>query len=121
MKGNNGFGEASARYRYGGNGKVLAIYNNDCGKSLTSYGNIDHGKVLLDIVMSAMEAKVLLGVAVVATPTTHLLPLKERATKVVQRCTVARSVRTHSSAHPRHREATLLVITGSYRRRARQS
>jgi hypothetical protein len=78
-------------------------------------------KVLLAIVMSATEAKVLLGVAVVATPTTHLLPLEVRATKVVARCTVALSVRTCSSPHPRRREAILLMVIGSCTRRARQN
>ena len=58
-------------------------------------------KVLLAIAMPAMEAKVLLDVAVVATPTTHLLLLEVRATKVVPRCTIALSVRTHSSPHPK--------------------
>jgi hypothetical protein len=78
-------------------------------------------KVLLAIAMLAMETKVLLDVAVAATPTTHLLPLEVRATKAVLRCTVALSVRTRSSPHPRHWEATLLIITESWRRRARQS
>jgi hypothetical protein len=50
---------------------------------------------------------------VAATPTTHLLPLEVRATKAMARCTVALSVRTRSSPHPRRREAILLVITGS--------
>jgi hypothetical protein len=77
-------------------------------------------KVLLAIVKSAMEAKVLLGVPVAATPTTHLLPLEVRATNIVARCTVALSARTRSSPHPRHREAILLMVTGSWRRRARQ-
>jgi len=76
--------------------------------------------VWLAIAMSAMEAKVL-GVAVAATRTTHLPPLKVRATKVVARCTVALSVRTCSSSHPRHREATLLNVIESCRRRGRQS
>jgi hypothetical protein len=78
-------------------------------------------KVLLDIAMPAMEAKVLLDVAVVATPTTNLLPLEVGATKAVPRCTVALSVRTRSLPHPRLGEATLLIITESWRRRARQS
>ena len=30
--------------RYGGNGKVVARYNNDCGTSITGYGNVDYGK-----------------------------------------------------------------------------
>jgi len=77
--------------------------------------------VLLAIAMPAMEAKVLLDVAVAATPTTHLLLLEVRATKVVPRCTVALSVTTHFSLHPRRWEATLLIITESWRRRARQS
>ena len=55
--------------------------------------------VLLAIAMPAMEAKVLLDVAVAATPTTHLLPLEVRATKAVPRCIVALSVRTRSSPH----------------------
>jgi hypothetical protein len=76
--------------------------------------------VLLATSMSAMEAKVLFGVAVVATPTTHLLPLEVMATKLVARCTIALIVRTPSSLHPRGREATLLV-TRSWRRRARLS
>jgi hypothetical protein len=41
-------------------------------------------KVLLAIAMPAMEANVLMVVAVVATPTTHLLPLEVRATKACQ-------------------------------------
>jgi hypothetical protein len=76
-------------------------------------------KVSLAIAMLAMEAMVLMGVAVAATPTTHLLPLEVRATKVVARCIVDLSVRPRSSPHPRRREATLLVITGSWRRRTR--
>jgi hypothetical protein len=76
-------------------------------------------KVLLAIVMSAMEAKVLLGVAVAATPVTHLLPLEVRATKDVARCTDSLSVRTCSSPHPRRREAILVIVTGSWRRRRR--
>ena len=78
-------------------------------------------KVLLAIAMLDMEAKVLLGVAVAATPTTNLLPLEVRATKAVPRCTVALSVTTHFPLHPRRWEATLLIITESWRRRARQS
>jgi len=78
-------------------------------------------KGLLAMVMSAMEAKVLLDVAVVGTPTTHLLPLEVRATKLVPRCTIALSVRTRSSPQPRRRVATLLIITESWRRRAWQS
>jgi hypothetical protein len=78
-------------------------------------------KVLLDIAMPAMEAKVLLDVAVAVTPTTNLLPLEVGATKAVPRCTVTLSVRTHSLPHPRLGEATLLIITESWRRRARQS
>ena len=58
-------------------------------------------KVLLAITMPAMEAKVLLDVVVAATPTTHLLPLEVRATKLVPRCTIALSVRTRSSPHPK--------------------
>jgi hypothetical protein len=68
--------------------------------------------VLLAIAMLAIEA---------ATPTTHLLPLKVRRTKVVERCTVSLNVRTSSSPHPSYREATLLVVTGSWRRRTWQS
>jgi hypothetical protein len=78
-------------------------------------------KVLLAIVMPAMEAKVLLGVTVVATPVTHLLPLEVIATKVVARRTVSLSVRTHSSPHPKCWEAILLIITGSWIRRTRRS
>jgi hypothetical protein len=78
-------------------------------------------KVLPAIAMLAMKAKVLLDVAVAATPTTHLLPLEVRATKAVPRCTVALSVRTHSSPQRRRGVATLLIITESWRRRARQS
>jgi hypothetical protein len=44
MKGNNGTSESGACYRYGGNGKVVARYNNSCGKSLAGYGNLDYGK-----------------------------------------------------------------------------
>jgi hypothetical protein len=77
-------------------------------------------KVLPAIAMPTMEAKVLLDVAVAATPTTHLLPRDVRATKVVPRCTIALSVRTRSSPYPRRWEATLLIITESWRRRARQ-
>ena len=77
--------------------------------------------VLLAIAMPAMEAKVLLDVVVAATPTTHLLPLEVRATKAVPRCIVSLSVRTRSPLHPRRGEATLLIITESWRRRARQS
>jgi len=76
--------------------------------------------VLLAIAMPAMEAKVLLDVAVAATPTTHLLPLEVRATKAVPSYTVALSVRTRSSPHPRCWEATLLIIIESWRRRERQ-
>ena len=76
---------------------------------------------LLAMAMPAMEAKVLLDVAVAATPTTHLLPLEVRATKFVPRHIVALSVRTRSSPQPRRGVATLLIITESWRRRARQS
>lgn len=44
VKGNNDSSEAGARYRYGGNGKVVARYNNGYGKSLVGYGNLDYGK-----------------------------------------------------------------------------
>jgi hypothetical protein len=46
-------------------------------------------RVLLAIAMLTMEAKVLLAVAAVATPTAHLLLLEVRATKAVARCTIA--------------------------------
>ena len=63
----------------------------------------------------------MLDLAVAATPTTHLLPLEVRATKAVARCTIALSVRARSSPNHRRREATLLVIKRSWRRRATQS
>ena len=56
--------------------------------------------MLLAIAMLAMEAKVLLGVVLATTCTTHLLSLEVRATMDVPRCTVALSVRTCSSPHP---------------------
>ena len=40
--------------------------------------------VLLAIAMPAMEAEVLMDVAVAATPTAHLLPLEVRKTKACQ-------------------------------------
>ncbi|CAD6334320.1 unnamed protein product [Miscanthus lutarioriparius] len=122
VNGNNGSSEASARYTYGGNGKVVARYSNGCGKSLASYGNVDYGKGVASYSEVGYGSKGLAGCSSGShTPTTHLLPLEVRATKAMARCIVTLSVRTRSSPHPRHRESTLLVITGSWRRRARQS
>jgi hypothetical protein len=120
VRGNNDSSEASVRYRYGGNGKVVARYNNGYGKSLVGYGNLDYGKGVAGYSEVGYGGKGLLGVVVAATPTTHLLPLEVRATNVVARSIVALSVRTRSSPHPRRREAIILIATGSWRRRAWQ-
>jgi hypothetical protein len=47
--------------------------------------------------------------------------MEVRATKAVARSIVALGVRIRSSTHPRRKEATLLVITGSWGRRVSRS
>jgi hypothetical protein len=121
VKGNNGSSQAGVRSKYDSNGKAIARNNNSCGKSLAGCGNVDYGKGVAGYSDADYGGKGVAGCSSGSHTYSTSTAARGESNKGCGKVYNCVSVRTHSSPHPRCWEATLLVITRSWRRRVSQS
>jgi len=121
VKGNNGSGEASARNRYHGNSKVVARYNNCCGKSITGYGNVDYGKGVAGYSDVSYGGKSLVRCSSGSHTYNTSTATRGDGNKACGKVYSCPKCKNTFFTTPSGRQATLLIITRSWRRRATHS